>query len=104
MYAVVKTGGKQYKVARGSLFKVEKIPGPVGGTITLSEVLMVSDDGEVKLGQPTLSGAAVDCEIVEQARAKKIIVFKMKRRKNYRKKLGHRQALTTLKVKDIKPG
>jgi large subunit ribosomal protein L21 len=104
MYAVVKTGGKQYKVAPGSLFKVEKIAGPVGETVSLSEVLMVSDDSEVKLGQPSLAGAAVDCDIVEQARAKKVIVFKMKRRKGYRKKTGHRQAVTTLRVKEIKLG
>src|SRR3989304_5405495 len=102
MYAVVKTGGKQYKVAPGTLFKVEKLVGPVGGTVTLSNVVMVSDDGEIKLGQPTLPGATVACEVIEQARAKKVIVFKMKRRKDYRKKTGHRQGGTTPQVKDIK--
>ncbi len=100
MYAVIKTGGKQYKVSAGDLLKVEKLDGLVGDTIELNEVLMVGGE-EVKIGTPLLPGAKVSAQIVEQGKDKKILVFKSKRRKNYRKKYGHRQPLTRLKIMDI---
>ncbi|MDT8443765.1 MAG: 50S ribosomal protein L21 [Desulfuromonadales bacterium] len=100
MYAVIKTGGKQYKVSAGDLVKVEKLDGLVGDTIELNEVLMVGGE-EVKIGTPLLPGAKVRAQIVEQGKDKKILVFKSKRRKNYRKKYGHRQPLTRLKIMDI---
>jgi len=100
MYAVIKTGGKQYKVSEGDLLKVEKLEGAVGDTIELSEVLMVGGE-EVKIGTPLLPGAKVKAQIVEQGKDKKILVFKSKRRKNYRKKYGHRQPITRLKITGI---
>ena len=101
MYAVVKTGGKQYKVAEGTFFKVEKCPGDVGQEIVFDEVLLVSKDGDLQVGAPTVEGARVRGTIVEQGREKKIIVFKMKRRKGYRRKQGHRQHYTGVKVDSI---
>jgi large subunit ribosomal protein L21 len=100
MYAVIKTGGKQYKVSAGDLLKVEKLDGSVGDTIELDEVLMVGGE-EVKIGTPLLPEAKVKATIVEQGKDKKILVFKSKRRKNYRKKYGHRQPLTRLKITAI---
>jgi len=101
MYAVVKTGGKQYKVAEGTFFKVEKCSGAVGEEIVFDQVLLLSKDGEVQLGRPVVEGARVKGTIVEQGREKKIIVFKMKRRKGYRRKQGHRQYYTGVKVSAI---
>ncbi len=101
MYAVVKTGGKQYKVSEGDFFKVEKLPGQVGEAVTFEEVLLVSKDGDVRVGRPVVEGSRVTGTIVEQDREKKIIVFKMKRRKGYRKKQGHRQYYTGVKVTSI---
>ena len=86
MYAVVKTGGKQYKVSEGDFLKVEKLTGDVGEAVEFENVLLLSKDGDLKLGQPTVEGARVKGTIVEQGRDKKIIVFKMKRRKGYRLK------------------
>jgi large subunit ribosomal protein L21 len=100
MYAVIKTGGKQYKVSAGDLLKVEKLDGTVGDTIELNEVLMVGGE-EVKIGTPLLPNAKVSAQIVEQGKDKKILVFKSKRRKNTRKKYGHRQPLTRLKITNI---
>jgi len=100
MYAVIKTGGKQYKVSAGDLLKVEKLVGEVGDTIELNEVLMVGGE-EVKIGTPLLPEAKVKAQIVEQGKDKKILVFKMKRRKNTRKMNGHRQPLTRLKITSI---
>ena len=100
MYAVIKTGGKQYKVSAGDLLKVEKLAGAVGETIELDEVLMVGGE-EVKIGTPLLPNAKVTATIDEQGKDKKILVFKSKRRKNYRKKYGHRQPLTRLKITNI---
>jgi large subunit ribosomal protein L21 len=100
MYAVIKTGGKQYKVSAGDLLKVEKLDGAVGDTIELNEVLMVGGE-EVKIGTPLLPDAKVKAKIVEQGKDKKILVFKSKRRKTYRKKNGHRQPITRLKITDI---
>jgi large subunit ribosomal protein L21 len=102
MYAVIKTGGKQYRVAPGDRLRVEKIAGGVGDKVTFSEVLLVgSKDGDVKIGRPLLSGAKVEAKITAQDRAKKIIVFKLRRRKNYRRKGGHRQPFTALEITGI---
>ena len=102
MFAVVKTGGKQYRVAQGDTIQVEKLPGAVGDQVELSEVLLVVDDeNNVNLGRPVVDGASVKAEIVQQGRGRKIIVFKMKRRKNYRRKAGHRQPFTGLKITEI---
>ena len=100
MYAVIKTGGKQYKVSVDDLVKIEKIDGAVGDTIELDQVLMVGG-AEVKLGTPLVPGAKVKAQIVAQEKDKKILVFKSKRRKGYRKKNGHRQPITRLKVAAI---
>lgn len=100
MYAVIKTGGKQYRVSTGDKLRVEKIPGAVGEKVELSEVLFLGGD-KVVVGKPTVSGAKVTAEIVAQDRAKKIIVFKMRRRKNYRRKRGHRQHFTELKITGV---
>jgi len=100
MYAVIKTGGKQYNVSEGDLLKVEKIEGAVGETVELDQVLMVGG-AEVKLGTPLVPGAKVKAQIVAQEKDKKILVFKSKRRKGYRKKYGHRQPITRLKVAAI---
>ena len=101
MYAVIKTGGKQYRVSEGELLKVEKIEGNKGDTVLFDNVLMVSRDGDVKVGTPIVEGAKVTGEIVTEIKSPKITVFKMKRRKGYRKKTGHRQKLTVLKIKEI---
>ena len=101
MYAVVRTGGKQYRLGIGDSVKVEKLPNEVGNIIELSQILMVSDGSEVKVGTPLVTGASVKAEIVGHGRNKKIRVFKMKRRKKYRRTQGHRQAFTQLKVTEI---
>jgi len=101
MYAVIKTGGKQYRVSEGGRVRVEKLEGEVGKKIELTDVLMVGGE-TVSVGAPFVKGAAVTAEIVAQDKAKKIIVFKMKRRKNYRRKAGHRQPFTELKVTGIR--
>ncbi|HXI86765.1 MAG TPA: 50S ribosomal protein L21 [Parvularculaceae bacterium] len=101
MYAVVKTGGKQYRVAKDDIIRIERLPGQAGEIVTLSDVLMVGEGGDVTVGAPFIAGASVAGEIVEQTRAAKIIVFKKRRRQNYRRKKGHRQMLTVLKVTEI---
>lgn len=101
MFAVVKTGGKQYRVAEGDVIKVEKLDGEAGKNVTLDEVLMIGDDKGVKVGEPLLKGANVTAEVLEQKKDKKITVFKKKRRHNYRRKKGHRQEITVLRVKTI---
>ena len=98
MFAVVKTGGKQYRVAEDDLLKVEKLDAAPGDTVVLDQVLMVGDGADRKVGAPLVEGAVVEAEVVDQTRAKKIIVFKKKRRQNYRRKNGHRQHQTVLKV------
>ena len=104
MYAVVKTGGKQYKVAENDVIKVERLGGEAGDTITLEEVLMVANGDDVTVGTPQVDGASVAAEILEQARSKKIVVFKKRRRQTYRRKAGHRQYQTVLRVTDILTG
>ena len=101
MYAVVRTGGKQYRLGVGDSVKVEKLPDEVGKIVELSQILMVSNGGEVKVGTPLVTGASVKAEIVGHGRNKKIRVFKMKRRKKYRRTQGHRQAFTQLKITEI---
>jgi large subunit ribosomal protein L21 len=101
MYAVVNTGGKQYKVQQGEILRVEKIPGDVGSPVTFDRVLLFSDGENVDIGQPVLDGVAVEGHIVEQGKAKKIIVFKYKRRKRYRRKKGHRQEFTAVQIDSI---
>ena len=100
MYAVVKTGGKQYKVSEGDLLKVEKLEGAVGETVELNEVLMVGGD-KVAIGTPLVPSASVVGKIIQQGKNKKILVFKSKRRKNSRKLNGHRQHMTVLKIEKI---
>ena len=104
MFAVIRTGGKQYKVAPNDVIAVEKLAGEPGATIELAEVLMVGDGAEVSTGTPLLSGASVSAELVEQRRGDKIIVFKKKRRHNYRRKNGHRQHQTVLRITEIRAG
>lgn len=101
MYAVVKTGGKQYRVTENDVIKVERLDGDAGDTITLDHVIMVGEGTDAKVGAPTVDGASIAAEILEQARSKKIIVFKKRRRQNYRRKAGHRQHLTVLRITDI---
>jgi large subunit ribosomal protein L21 len=100
MYAVIKTGGKQYRVAAGDKLRVEKLAGNIGESITFGEVLMIGGDA-VTIGQPLVKGAKVEAKIIAQDRAKKIIVFKFRRRKNYRRKAGHRQPFTALEITGI---
>jgi large subunit ribosomal protein L21 len=100
MYAVIKTGGKQYRVSEGQLLRVEKLPGSAGDKVTFGEVLLVGGDSP-KVGRPLVAGAAVAAEITGQDRGKKIVVFKFRRRKNYRRKNGHRQPYTELKITGI---
>lgn len=101
MFAVIRTGGKQYKVASGDVIEVEKLEGEDGATLTLEEVLMVFDGGKATVGTPLVAGATVTAELVRQARGPKIIIFKKKRRQNYRRKKGHRQDLTVLRITGI---
>lgn len=101
MYAVVETGGRQYRVSPGDTIDVEKLNGDVGERVTLPNVLMVADGDDISIGAPRLDGARVEAEIVAQKRGKKLIIFKHKRRKGYRRKQGHRQWLTALRVTDI---
>jgi large subunit ribosomal protein L21 len=100
-YAIIRTGGKQYQVSTGSLVRVEKIAGNVGDTVEIKDVLAVFDGDNTKIGQPTVDGAVVTARIVEQDKAKKVLVFKKKRRKGYRVKRGHRQMFTALEISDI---
>lgn len=100
-YAVIRTGGKQYRVSEGDLVKVEKLDGEVGEEVTLVDVLFIGDNGAVKIGAPVVANAKVIGEIVSQGKAKKILVFKKKRRKSYSRQHGHRQPLTTLRITGI---
>lgn len=101
MYAVVKTGGKQYRVEKDDILKIEKIDGDAGDQIVLDDVLFVGDGDAVSIGAPRVEGAAIAGEILEQKRDRKIIIFKKRRRQNYRRKAGHRQHLTVIRVTDI---
>ncbi|MDH5298230.1 MAG: 50S ribosomal protein L21 [Desulfobulbaceae bacterium] len=101
MYAIINTGGKQYQVAPGDQVRVEKLDGNVGDTVELSQVLMVVNNDDIKVGQPVVDGAKVTARIVEQGKAKKVLVFKMKRRGGHKVKNGHRQLYTALEIKEI---
>ena len=102
MYAVFATGGKQHRVQVGTLIDVEKLEAPVGEVVTFPEVLAIGDgEGDMQVGEPYLENATVIGEVVEQGKAKKIVVFKSKRRKGYKRKLGHRQRLTRLRITEI---
>ena len=100
MYAVIKTGGKQYRVSEGDRLRIEKLPGDVGASVQFDDVLMLGGD-KVAVGTPVVTGAKVTGQILAQDRAKKVIVFKMKRRKRYRRKRGHRQPFTDVKITGI---
>ena len=101
MYAVIKTGGKQYRVAKDDLVTIEKVPGDAGAKVEFDQVLMVGSGAGVKVGTPTVSGAKVTAELVEQTRGPKLIAFKKRRRKNSRRKKGHRQDLSTVRITSI---
>ena len=101
MYAVIRTGGKQYKVAPGEKVRVELLPADVGAKVVLDQVLMVGDGDGVRLGQPTLAGASVTATVVAHGRGEKVTIFKMRRRKNYRRHQGHRQGYTEIAIDAI---
>ena len=101
MYAVIKTGGKQYRVSAGQKLKVEQIPADVGAEITLDQVLMVGEGESVKVGAPLVAGATVKCTVVSHGRHDKVKIFKMRRRKHYQKRQGHRQNFTEIQVVSI---
>ncbi len=101
MYAVVKTGGKQYRVSAGTKIKVEQLTADVGAEVTLDQVLMIAEDGNVKLGAPLVAGAAVKAKVLSQGRGDKVRIYKMRRRKHYRKSQGHRQNFTELEITGI---
>jgi len=105
MFAVIKSGGKQYKVAAGDVIKLEKLPGNVGSMVQFSDVIAItSDSGQLTLGSPVVQGATVSGEILEQGKDEKVLIFKKRRRHNYRRKRGHRQEVTWLRVREIKFG
>jgi large subunit ribosomal protein L21 len=104
MFAIVKTGGKQYRVAPGDQIVVERLEGNVGAEISLDQVLAISNGDSGVIGRPTLADASVRAQIIQQPRGTKVIVFKKKRRKNYRRKHGHRQELTVLRIEEIRQG
>lgn len=102
MYAVIRTGGKQYRVQKDDILEVEKLDGKKGDTVSLGEILMLGNSGKATIGTPTVAGASVTATVVDQKKADKVIVFKKKRRQNYRRKNGHRQHITVLRITDIK--
>ena len=104
MYAVIRTGGKQYRVEEGDVVKIEKIDGERGSELTFDDVLLVGNDDETHVGTPTVAGASVNGTIIEQDRDKKIVVFKFRRRKNYIRKQGHRQSYTRVRINGIAAG
>ncbi|MGO9266914.1 MAG: 50S ribosomal protein L21 [Candidatus Binataceae bacterium] len=104
MFAIVKTGGKQYRIGAGDQITVERIVGDVGSEVSLGEVLAIEDAGASTIGRPTVANASVRAKIVQQPRGTKVIVFKKKKRKNYRRKHGHRQELTVLRIQEISVG
>ncbi|HTT39470.1 MAG TPA: 50S ribosomal protein L21 [Burkholderiales bacterium] len=101
MYAVIKTGGKQYKVSAGEKLRIESVPADVGAEITLDQVLLVADGDNVTMGTPLVSGAAVKAKVLSHGRGEKIKIFKLRRRKHYRKTLGHRQNYTEIQISGI---
>lgn len=101
MYAIFKSGGRQYEARPGHVIRLEKIPGEVGDNVVLDQVLFFSDGTQVRVGQPVVEGVAVQARIVEHGRLAKIVIFKHKRRKDYRKKQGHRQSFTAVRIENI---
>lgn len=101
MYAIIQTGGKQYRVAPGDVVRVERLPGERGDQVVLDQVLMVASGEEYQVGQPLVAGAAINGQILRQGKGRKIIVFKKKRRKSFRRTRGHRQLYTALKIEEI---
>jgi large subunit ribosomal protein L21 len=101
MYAVIKTGGKQFKVSEGEVLKIEKLPGDIGKSFSISSVLTVVDGDKVTIGTPIIKGASVDTTIISHGRGDKVKIFKMNRRKQYRKSQGHRQSFTEIKINKI---
>lgn len=101
MYAIIRTGGKQYQVEAGERLRVEKLNGSVGDSIVIEDVLLVADGENIKIGQPVVEGAKVNAKIVEQDREKKVLIFKKKRRKGYQVMKGHRQYFTSLEIQEI---
>lgn len=104
MYAVIATGGKQYRVQKDDVIDIERVNGDIGAKVTFDEVLLVGEGAKIECGTPLIKSAKVKAEIVDQFRGKKLTVFKMKRRKGYRRKHGHRQELTKVKISDISAG
>jgi len=104
MYAVVKTGGKEYRISQGDLIRVEKMEGKVGDQVTMKDILMVSHEGQVQVGNPLLANAVITGEIVQEIKGRKTVTYKMKRRKNYRRTKGHRQTYTYIRVNEIQLG
>lgn len=102
MYAVLETGGKQYRVSAGDTLEIERLTVEAGQPVTFDRVLLVNADGKLKVGSPTVASATVLADVVEHKRGKKVIAFKMKRRKGYHRTVGHRQELTVVKIKEIK--
>ncbi len=101
MYAIIQTGGKQYRVAPGDVLRVERLPGERGDEVVLDQVLLVTDGDNVQVGQPLVANATVRTQIVQQGKGKKVLVYKKKRRKNYRRMQGHRQFFTALRIGEI---
>jgi len=101
LYAVIRTGGKQYKVQEGEVLKLEKLAAEVGETVEFDQILAVKTDGELKIGTPYVEGAKVTAKVLEQGKGKKIVVFKYKPKKNYRRKQGHRQPFTSVRIEKI---
>lgn len=101
MYAILETGGKQYRVSEGDVITVEKIPGEAGDAVEFDKVLLISNDGDVKVGSPYIDGAKISGEIVETGKGKKVIVFKYKSKKDYRRKQGHRQPFTSVEITSL---
>ncbi|SMF08050.1 large subunit ribosomal protein L21 [Tistlia consotensis] len=104
MYAVIKTGGKQYRVKQDDVLTVERLPGEAGNTVTFDQVLMVSGESGLSVGSPTLSGASVTAELVGPVRGERLTIFKKTRRKHHRRKMGHRQDLTKVRITGITAG
>ena len=101
MYAVLETGGKQYRVAAGDTLEIERLAVDAGQSFTFDRILLVNNDGQIAVGAPTVAGAKIVADVVEHIRGEKKVIFKMKRRKGYHKKQGHRQELTVVKIKEI---
>jgi large subunit ribosomal protein L21 len=104
MYAILETGGKQYRVAAGDKLRIERVEAEAGQSYTFNRVLLVNQDGRVTVGAPTVPAASIVADVVEHIRGPKVVAFKMKRRKGYHRKVGHRQELTVVQIKEIKHG